>query len=163
MDSLTGLWPDMMLKACFKVFEKKILSANLCGLLIIVTTKCICINRFSFDKCTPGERLMIQPNYNTTVLDSIWWCWPLPAHNHCDIFTYNLSVPKRFTLDVPNQSSPTCGIENNNPNIHSDPSIKWDRGNPLQLLQYFYIFFKTHLKLNCNLNSTVQQSHIIKG
>ena len=27
-------------------------------------------------------------------------------HDHQDIFTYNLSVPKRFTLDVPNQSPP---------------------------------------------------------
>ena len=25
-------------------------------------------------------------------------------HNHQCIYTYNLSVPKRFTLDVPNQS-----------------------------------------------------------
>ena len=28
-------------------------------------------------------------------------------HDHQDIYTYNLSVPKRFTLDVPNQSPPT--------------------------------------------------------
>ena len=27
-------------------------------------------------------------------------------HVHQDIYTYNLSVPKRFTLDVPNQSPP---------------------------------------------------------
>ena len=27
-------------------------------------------------------------------------------HDHQDIYTYNLSVPKRFTLDVPNQSPP---------------------------------------------------------
>ena len=27
-------------------------------------------------------------------------------HKHQDIYTYNLSVPKKFTLDVPNQSPP---------------------------------------------------------
>ena len=27
-------------------------------------------------------------------------------HDHQDIYTYNLSVPERFTLDVPNQSPP---------------------------------------------------------
>ena len=27
-------------------------------------------------------------------------------HEHQDIYTYNLSVPQRFTLDVPNQSRP---------------------------------------------------------
>ena len=34
-------------------------------------------------------------------------------HDHQDIYTYNLSGPKRFTLDVPNQSLPllvTCYI-----------------------------------------------------
>ena len=30
-------------------------------------------------------------------------------HKHQDIYTYNLSVPKRFTLDVPNQSLPYHG------------------------------------------------------
>ena len=27
-------------------------------------------------------------------------------HDHQDIYNYNLSVPERFTLDVPNQSPP---------------------------------------------------------
>ena len=27
-------------------------------------------------------------------------------HEHQDIYTYNLSVPRRFTLDVPNQPPP---------------------------------------------------------
>ena len=27
-------------------------------------------------------------------------------HDHQGIYTYNLSVPKRFTLDIPNQSPP---------------------------------------------------------
>ena len=37
--------------------------------------------------------------------------------NHLDIYTYNLSVPKRVTLDVPNQSPPYQRAQKA-PNVH---------------------------------------------
>ena len=47
-------------------------------------------------------------------------------HDHQDIYTYDLSVPKSFTLDVPNQSPPySCKNEVKNNITNKSISTDW--------------------------------------
>ena len=60
-------------------------------------------------------------------------------HDHQDIYTYNLSVPERFTLDVPNQSPPTSMQKAGGPQIYSGlMCTRGDRAKGPENLTFLY-------------------------
>ena len=60
-------------------------------------------------------------------------------HDHQDIYTYNLSVPERFTLDVPNQSPPTSMQKAGGPQIYSGLTCtRGDRAKGPENLTFLY-------------------------
>ena len=87
-------------------------------------------------------------------------------HDHQDIYTYNLSVPQRFTLDVPNQSPPLlsgllCAIRYYQVREKDPDALLLNAGDYYQGTMW-YTFFKYRPVIQvatCTTRQQIMQKH----